>query len=432
MTTRFGGPPADVAEVQGLYGAFTFSEKLLQKIWLRRDFDAASARTTDGRRIRIVHPGRWNLLGGPDFRGARLRREDESELVGDVELHLHAADWDAHAHAQDPAYDGVVLHVVLFEPEPGRVTRGADGRPIPVLVLLPLLHHSLEEHAIDEAVECLADRPTARLANELMVYPPAQVARRLRTQAERRWRQKVRFARMRIERLGWENACHHAALEVLGFRYNRAPMLRFATRWPLSAWANGDVSADEAFAHEADAWSLQGVRPANQPRVRLRQYLAWVRSRPDWPARVAAAAARLSPVGPEGASRAARRLHHFGSVRDMLADELCAGTVEGSRFENLVCDAVFPLLAGWGRAAPAASAPGFTPKPGIFAETPPAVLPDPFGWWFHWFCGDTPPFVLAGLRQLGVCDGREQPVCHGLAQGLLGWLIERDAGTLSS
>jgi hypothetical protein len=34
-----------VAEVQGLYGAFSFPERLLQKIWLRGDFDAGVARS---------------------------------------------------------------------------------------------------------------------------------------------------------------------------------------------------------------------------------------------------------------------------------------------------------------------------------------------------------------------------------------------------
>ena len=119
MYTAFSA--ATVAELQGLYGAFSFPEKLLQKIWLRGDFDRAAV-ANDGRRVRVLHPGKWNLLGGPDFTAARLRFGDPGgrEVTGDVELHLHAADWHTHRHAEDPAYDRVVLHVVLFPPEPGR------------------------------------------------------------------------------------------------------------------------------------------------------------------------------------------------------------------------------------------------------------------------------------------------------------------------
>src|SRR6478735_8710638 len=89
-------PRGSLAEIQGLYGAFSFPEKLLQKIWLRGDFNRAAAVTTDGRSVRIAHAGKWNLLGGPDFREARLAFDGEGEACADVEVHLHASDWDAH------------------------------------------------------------------------------------------------------------------------------------------------------------------------------------------------------------------------------------------------------------------------------------------------------------------------------------------------
>ncbi|MBL9210752.1 MAG: DUF2851 family protein, partial [Opitutaceae bacterium] len=262
MRAEHDANPPLVAEVQGLYGPFAFAEKLLQKIWLRGDFDATQVTTVDGRKLRIAYPGKWNLLGGPDFRGARLRFGEPpgGELEGDVEVHLHARDWDAHAHARDPAYDRVILHVVLFPPPAGHVTRRADGTAIAVVALLPVLHRGLEEFAADEAVELLANRPHTRLPDELGRLPEAEVDALLRRQAAMRWQQKVRFARIRVQALGWEGACHHAGLEILGFRFNRAPMLRIAARWPLAEWVAGRVRSDEAFAVEAGRWSLQGVR----------------------------------------------------------------------------------------------------------------------------------------------------------------------------
>ncbi|HVS54275.1 MAG TPA: DUF2851 family protein [Opitutaceae bacterium] len=391
-----------VAEIQGLYGAFSFPEKLLQKIWLRGDFDRTRAFTTDGRLVRIVHPGKWNLLGGPDFSAARLAFGGERELTGDVEVHLHAGDWDAHGHARDRAYDGVALHVVLFPPERGRVTRGAGGREISVLALLPLLHHDLEEYAAEEAVEVLANRPSLRVVEELASVAPREVDTLLRRHAHVRWRQKIHFARLRVQRLGWDAACHHAALEILGFRFNRAPMLRLAGGHPLAEWTRSAVDVDALFAEEAGAWSLQGVRPANHPRVRLRQYAAWTRAVANWPERLAAIATTLPAIDLAAETRAIRRAHGFAALSARIADEVCGGAVSGPRFDTLVCDGLLPLLA---------------------ARTD-AKLD---GLWFHWFAGDLPPFVTAALRQLAVCDGRTQSSCHGFAQGVLGWLIERDA-----
>jgi hypothetical protein len=398
------GGASFVAEMQGLLGPYSFPEKLLQKIWLRGDFDHARASTTDGRHLYVLHPGKWNLLGGPDFHGARLRFGDPagSEVHGDVEVHLHSPDWDAHAHADDPTYDRVILHVVLFPPPRGHRTRGAGGREIPVLALLPLLHRGLEEFAADEAVEVLANRPLTRLPDELGRLPASELSSLLQRHAARRWQEKIRFARLRVEALGWNEACHHAGLEILGFRFNRAPMLRIAGRWPLADWAGGRVSADEAYHAEAEAWSLQGVRPANQPRVRLRQYACWTTQRPDWPERLRSLAEGLPVIVPAQSPPEVRRTAGLGRLRERWRDEIVAGAVGGTRFDTLVCDGLLPLL-------------------GTILER------DVEGIWFQWFPGNLPAVLSAGLRQLGFGDGRTQPFTNGVAQGLLGWLLAHDA-----
>jgi hypothetical protein len=392
---------AALAELQGLYGPFSFSEKLFQKIWLRGDFDRAGATTTDGRPVRVLHPGKWNLLGGPDFKGARLRLGDR-EIMGDVELHLHAADWAAHRHAQDPAYARVILHVVLFPPEAGHVTRDLAGGTIPLLVLLSLLHHDLEEYAADEAVATLADRPVTPAVEELGQRGDAELRSLLRDHAVRRWRQKIHFAQLRLQRLGWISACHHAALEILGYRFNRAPMLRVAARFPLEEWASGAVNAVDLAHREHNAWSLQGVRPANHPRTRLQQYAIWMKQRPDWPERLEAVAARWPVTELTNASTAIfRRAHRLTDWRRSLSAAICGDAIGGTRFDNLVCDGFLPLLAA---------------RKGM----------DGAAVWFHWFAGDLPAPLLQSLRALGVFSGPLQPAGHGAAQGLLGWLIERE------
>lgn len=391
-----------VAELQGIYGPFSFHEKLLQKIWLHGDFDRSRLVTTDGRRVVVSHPGRWNLLGGPDFSNARLRLGDEPELTGDVELHLRAHDWAAHEHARDRAYDGVRLHVVLFPPAAGHVTRGAGGREIPVVALLPLLHHDLEEYAADEAVELLANRPASQIMETLGVLPAAELSALIARHASDRWRQKVHFARLRVRRLGWSDACHQTALEILGYRFNRAPMLRVAAAHGLPEWADPLCSAEAIFESERPGWSLHGLRPANHPRRRLNQYAAWVRARPDWPERLRAFAGRLPEVAADAGTAEARRAGGFTQLRRDWAQVVCAEAVGGTRFDNLVCDGFLPLLAAEAEGGPNERL------------------------WHHWFAGDLPPVLPRTLRDLGVLDGREKPAGHGAAQGLLGWLLERE------
>lgn len=390
----------EVAELQGLYGPFSFPEKLLQKIWLHGDFDRAHATLADGRAVTVTQCGRWNLLGGPDFKNARLRLGGAPELVGDVELHLHAGDWAAHRHASDPAYDHVVLHVVLFPPEPGHVTRGMHGE-IPVLVLLPLLHHDLEEYAAEAAVEALANRPALQMVERLGLLPREDLLGLLERHAEERWRQKVHFARLRIQRLGWGEACHQTALEIMGYRFNRAPMLRLAAAHPLREWASPDFSLEAALLEERSGWHLQGLRPANAPRQRVAQYTRWARAVPDWPERLAALAKALPPIDPAQPTGDVRRQHRLTALRLTWTETLCGGAVGGTRFENLVCDGFLPLLAAHTGA-----------EAGLL--------------WRHWFVGDLPALWPRALRQLEVFSGRAHPACHGAAQGLLGWVIAQE------
>jgi hypothetical protein len=411
------GAAAAVAELQGLYGPFSFSEKLLQQIWLRGDFEKALARTTDGRAVDVLDPGRWNLLGGPDFKSARLRIGGIL-TTGDVELHLHAGDWKAHGHAADPAYANVVLHVVLFA-APDAMTRGGAGNDVPILVLLPLLRHDLEEYAADAAVERLANHPLTRAREILAKLGPDDLRAQLRACAAARWEQKVKFARLRIERLGWESACHHAALEILGYRFNRTPMLALATEFPLDRWreAAGHVAAealgDEIFAAIAARrqWSLQGVRPLNHPRLRLQQYARWMTDAPDWPERLRRAAREISAGLSAHADLASgqmppsvavfRRVARLGKVRERLARCVCGGALGGTRFDNLTCDGFLPLLA-----ADAVS----------HCEMLAAL-------WRNWFVGDIPDNFLRTLRELELVGVKREPVSHGILQGLIGWLL---------
>lgn len=400
-------PIGSVAELQGLYGSFTFSENLLQKIWLRGDFDRSRALTGEGVKLEILHPGRWNRLGGPDFLGARLRFGGASEVTGDVELHLHEEDWAAHRHASDPAYDQVRLHVVLFPGRRASGTIGSNGRDIPVLVLLPLLHHDLEEFAADEAIERMAARPGGQVFDALSLMRPADLDGCLRTAAGLRWRQKVHFARLRVRRLGWTAACHHTALEILGYRFNRAPMLRIAGQFSLEAWRSSESVAEATLGLEKGNWSLQGVRPANHPRTRLEQYRRWVGACPDWPERLKALAERWPRVLAEEKTRRVRADHDFIGIRKRLAEDICGAAIGGSRLDTFVADGVLPLIAAGG-------------------EDDGAM----FGSWFHWFPGDFPPAVGRTLRDLnvvGVTAG--QSAANGYAQGLLGWSWQRDAGT---
>lgn len=389
-----------VEEVQGADGPVLVPERVIQKLWSRLEF-AGGARLDDGRAVDVLAPGLWNHGPGPDFRDARLRL-DGAACTGDVEVHLVRRDWEAHGHDTDPAYDAVAVHAVLF-PGEGAPVRTSTGRAVPELVLLPLLLRSLEEIVSDDALERLAGKDAAGLALAWSPRPRDAVLAEVWQRARERWARKVAVARIRLARLGWEEACHTGALEVLGYRWNRAAMLAAAAALPWRVVRGAPPGVDAWWAAGGSRWVTRGLRPANHPRARLEQLERWLRARPDWPARAAALAGFLHGLRPPAPAALAAARHAFGGQRTRAAwiDGLTGGHVGGTRADNLFADHLLPLLA----AAHPASAEG--------AEA--AFL--------LWWEGDHPEEVGRVIDACRLADAGT-PRGNALAQGVLGALLE--------
>lgn len=396
-------PSPEIAEVQGLYGPIRVAEVLIQKLWYRREFAPHALRTLDGKAFRLIYPGRWNRLGGPDFLGAEWEIEGR-RVLGDVEIHFYERDWVAHGHDTNPAFEGVRLHVLVFDPgATHRPFRTPRGESVETLVLGPYLRESLEEYAAREALRELEGSDPLDLAAPLLTKPLAIRRETLRDGAWRRWSQKVSFASRRLELHGWRESCHQVSLEVLGYRANRVAMANLALRRPFEEWAR--VDEDEITAILGDAtldWTTIGMRPANFPRHRLAQYASLVRRVPDWPERFRELWRGWSGAGdPLESTAAFRRRTRLSGWRRDLRREVFGEVIASSRFDTILIDGLFPLLA-----VDAGEA-------------------DLFPLWWHWFPGDLPDRLRLFLRTVGVTD-REQPLGNGLQQGALAILAQRE------
>ena len=391
---------SSVEEVQGLYGPFQFPELLLQRIWAERSFRAVGAKTEKGETINFRRMGRWNRQEGPDFRNAEVQIEG-CTLHGDIEMHLREPDWNAHGHANDPNYDKVILHVVLFQTKRA-MTLGAGGRKIPILVLLPLMWHDLEEYATDAAVSAIADRPADRVAQAWLQLSAEEAQTKIVREAKLRWRSKVHYAKLRVEKLGWTSACHHAALEILGYRFNRSPMLTAASRWPLKAWSGAEQMPEDIFLELKETWKLGAVRPPNHPLRRLHAYARWVAAAPKWPV-VLAQCGRDWPDSSEevGADHEVAALRRRWGLKVQWQGVMqrvgVAGQVAQPRADNLWGDGWLPLL--------------------VAADL--LDYEEGFRWWYISWPGDQAANVSAAARLAGIADGKRNPLAWGHVQGLI-------------
>ena len=92
-------------------------EDFIHFLWKTARFDLRDLKTTAGEPLMIQEFGQHNTDAGPDFDAARLKI-DGLLWAGKVEMHLHSSEWYTPGHEEDPAYDGVILHVVLEEDRP--------------------------------------------------------------------------------------------------------------------------------------------------------------------------------------------------------------------------------------------------------------------------------------------------------------------------
>lgn len=388
----------EVQEIQGLYGPFSLPERVLQKIWLRGDFDQVDLSTASGKTLRVLDPGRWNLLEGPDFLEARFEINGQT-IVGDVEVHFYASDWFQHEHSTNRNFNDVRMHVVLYpeRPEPRVVT--ANGSEPELLHLMPLLERDLEDYAVDDALLELERVEDVEWMLKFIEQAPEVRQAELRAGADTRWARKVGFAEKRLSGATWRDACHQYCLEVLGYARNRAPMSRLALNYSIEDFASGAAEPETLFEEETSHWRLSGLRPANHPKHRLRQYAGICRAYPDWPERLERIFTAREDADASLSGARFRKAYSVTGLIEQISTDVFANQLSARRLNTLICDAALPLSQAAG-----------------LAETKP--------YWLHWPAGDAPVALHRFLKQAQIIN-RTEPFSNGQVQGGLHLLITR-------
>ena len=313
--------PVVLRDADSNYVPIPISERLVQCIWYDQRLKLDSLKTTDGRRVRVVFQGWWNLEAGPDFKHATVQIGDEPECTGGVEIHLRAEDWDHHGHERDPKFNDVILHVVLWEAGSRHVPRTRAGEILPQIVLQHQLAAPLDQlhDEIDlDSYPHNAGNHQGRCAQVIQALPAASLAALLDTAGDERFATKVRrFARW-IHRVGPEQAFYEGWMEALGYKSNKTPFRTLAQRVPLNEMASHQKhlaailfgvanllpttiakSRDAQikrlwnawwklrpdFEHRilpVESWRFHGVRPANHPHRRLGAAVALLKKHPNF------------------------------------------------------------------------------------------------------------------------------------------------------
>lgn len=202
------------------------NEELLHYVWQYQLFDTSDLRTDDGHPLKIIKTGTPHNDSGPDFENARMVI-DGIVWAGKVEIHIFASDWEKHGHQHDPAYDGVVLHVVWKNDKP--IYR-RDGSMLPALALNDRIPASLREKYDDlknnrKRIPCESLFTKVSSLSKVSMIEKA-LAYRLQRKAE-----EVLQIYESVQQ-DLEETAYQLLMKNFGFHLNSEPFLRLARILP--------------------------------------------------------------------------------------------------------------------------------------------------------------------------------------------------------
>ncbi|MBN1690032.1 MAG: DUF2851 family protein [Dehalococcoidia bacterium] len=116
----------------------TITERSVSALWM----SGRLSRFNDdsGHNIEVVCPGRVSTRGGCDFQDVVIKIDGE-KTVGDVEVHVTSDLWRLHGHHRDAHYNGVILHVSMWQRGLLPV-RLQDGRVLNTIILAQYIKSS--------------------------------------------------------------------------------------------------------------------------------------------------------------------------------------------------------------------------------------------------------------------------------------------------
>ena len=329
-------------------------EAAVAKLWSRAHTLPHGLRTEQGTPFRVLYPGRPGGPAGPDFVDSVIETPTGERITGDVELHVDAPDWYRHGHHGDPAYNGVILHVVM-RAGGRRTTAHQSSTTAPVVKL--------------RAGAPAADGEADLLLASLRSAGDAEIEERLDRAGEMRFQAKSGGFAMELRNGDADQVLYAALLEGLGYAANRRPFRLLAGAVPYSRLAalRGEPAATRLLAVKAlllhGAGMLDSAPPEDRPaissllrRLPLRRPVRkgeWTTSgvRPaNHPARRTLGAARildsLLDAGPaESIARAVRR----GEPRNLSAMLEARPFVGAGRARELAANVALPFAHAYAR-----------------------------------------------------------------------------------
>lgn len=203
-------------------------ENQVVKAWQFQLVKGLELLSEKGDALEIVYPGRPNDDRGADFRDAVITLNGQM-LRGDVEIHVRSGSWRDHKHHRDPAYNRVILHVVMWHSR-GAATCLQNGGEVPVLALSRYLKIPLEQYTRTPSLHPYMSLPCLNAARRININALAGF---LDEAGDERFHLKVARFQKEMEGISAGQSLYRGVMGALGYSRNKLPFLKLADRLPL-------------------------------------------------------------------------------------------------------------------------------------------------------------------------------------------------------
>ncbi|MCT4616299.1 MAG: DUF2851 family protein [Marinifilaceae bacterium] len=204
-------------------------EDFLHFIWKQELFLNKEFITGKGERIEIVDVGKHNHSSGPDFADAKVMISG-TLWCGNVEIHIKSSHWNQHKHYNNPAYNNVILHVVL-EDDVDVFTN--SNRLLPNFVL------SIDGNYIDKYVELMESESWVPCSDSISQINNFFVKSWIsRLSIERLMDKSGQIKQLLVKnKNNWESTFYQLVAQYFGSDLNSQAFLMLAKSLPLNILA---------------------------------------------------------------------------------------------------------------------------------------------------------------------------------------------------
>lgn len=281
------------------------NEAFLQYIWQQNLFTPKVYQSSSGEEIEVIDPGTLNTDAGPDFFNGKVKING-TVWAGNIEIHLNSSDWKKHNHHTDPAYNNVILQVVLKANEETFTSK--DNR-------VPTIEVSVPQNLMENYTKLLSNKKWVPCNDNISIVDAFTKGLLIEKLGVERIENKTSHINQLLDKNknDWNNTFYQVLARSFGFGINSQAFEQLAISLPIAILAKHtnnitDIEAllygqsgilelqekntpyvktlQETYKHlknkyqltaiDASQWKFLRLRPVNFPTVRIAQFAALI------------------------------------------------------------------------------------------------------------------------------------------------------------